>query len=209
MIYTIIGVIILILALILLLILFIPFHISFYLNKKEKDIRGNFQVRWLKIRLLKSKIPPEKKEKEKKKKEPEKKPEKKRKLNIDVVPKVLNKFQAAFKHLIPILCAFIKSIKFENLYLNLNLGFISPVNTALFSGYFWSVSSIINIIPSINLSITPDFQKTRYDGSLDFELNLTLYRIVWALLKALTKKPVRELIWCIRKLNQDQKEKEN
>lgn len=199
MIYTIIGVIILILALILLLILFIPFHISFYLNKRDKDIRGNIKLIWLKIPLLKRTIPPEKKEKKEEKK---KEPEKKRKLNIDGMLKVINKLQAALKHLIPILYALIKSIKLEKLYLNLNLGFTSPVSTALFSGYFWSISSIINIIPPINLSITPDFQRTRYDGSFNFELSLTLYRIVWALLKALTKKPVWELIWSIRKLNQ-------
>ncbi len=205
MIYTIIGVIILILALILLLILFIPFHISFYLNKREKDIRGNIQIKWLKIPIFKRSIPEKKEVKDKeieKKKEKKKEKEKKTKLSIDNVFKVINKFNAAFEHLIPILHAFLKSIKLEKLSLNLNLGFTSPVNTALFSGYFWSVSSIINIIPLVNLSITPDFQKTRYDGSLDFELRFTLYRIVGASLKALTKKPVRELLWCIRKLSQ-------
>jgi len=203
LIYTIIGVIILILALILLLILVIPFHISFYLNKREKDIRGNIQVRWLKIRLLKRSIPPEKPEKEvKAKKEKKKEEEKKPRLSVENIFKVINKFAAAFEHLVPILYAFLKSIKLEKLSLNLNLGFTSPVNTALFSGYFWSVSSIINIIPPVNLSITPDFQKPRYDGSFDFELRFTLYRIVGAFLKALTKRPVWELIWCVRKLSQ-------
>lgn len=201
MIYTVIGAIILILALILLLILFIPFHISFYLNKNEKDIRGNFQVSWLKIRLFKTNIPPKKKEK-KEKTEKKKEEEQKTKFTIDNIFMLLNKFTAAFEYLLPILRAFLNSVKFERLSLNLNLGFISPVNTALFSGYFWSVSSVLNIIPTLNLSITPDFQKPRYDGCFDFKLSLTLYRIVGISLKALTKKPVRELIWCIRKFSQ-------
>lgn len=200
MIYTVIGAIILILALILLLILFIPFHISFYLNKNEKDIRGNFKVSWLRIRLFKTNIPPKKKDKQEK---PENKEEgQKTKFTIDNIFMLLNKFTAAFDYLLPVLCAFLNSVKLERLSLNLNLGFISPVNTALFSGYFWSVSSVLNIIPTLNLTITPDFQKPRYDGCFNFKLNLTLYRIFWASLKALTKKPVRELLWCIRKFSQ-------
>ncbi len=193
MIYIIISVIILILALILLAILFIPFHISFYLKKREKDIGGYFQVKWLRIRLLKRTIP-EKKKKEKEKKE--------RKFSVDDVLTVLQKFMAAFEYLTPILRAFIQSLKLEKLSLNLNLGFTSPVTTALASGYFWSISAILNIKPSINLSITPDFQKTKFDGSFEFELKLTLYRIVKALVTAFTKKPVRELVGSIRKLNQ-------
>ncbi len=196
MIFTIIGVIILILALILLLILFIPFHISLKLNKRDKDVRGDFQVKWLKIRLIKRTIPEEKK-KEKKEEE-----EKKRKFSIDDIFTVLKNFMAAFEHLIPILRAFIESIKLEKLSLSLNLGFTSPVSTALISGYFWSISSILNLIPTVNLSMTPDFQKSKVDGSFEFELKLTLYLIVAALLKAFTKKPVRKLVWSVRKLNQ-------
>ncbi len=193
MIYTIIGVIILILALILLSILFIPFHISFYLKKRETDIRGYFQVSWLKIRLLKRTIPEEEKEKKEKKE---------RKFSFDKVFDVLRKFIAAFDYLTPILRAFIQSLDLEKLSLNLNIGFTSPVTTALISGYFWSISSILNLIPTVNLSMTPDFQKSKVDGSFEFELKLIPYRIVAALLKAYTKKPVRELFYAVRKLNQ-------
>jgi hypothetical protein len=188
-------------ALILLSILFIPFHISFYLNKHEKDVGGYFQVRWLNINLLKRKIPPEKEKKEKKEKE-EKKEKKKPKPNLDNIIEVLKNFTKSIEYLIPILCAFLKSIKLQKLSLNLNLGFSSPVNTAMFSGCFWSVSSILNLIPPLELSITPEFQGVRFDGSLEFELKITFYRIVGAIIKAITKKPVLQLFWSIRKLNQ-------
>lgn len=200
MIYIIIGAILLILALVLLLILFIPFHISFYLNKQEKDIGGYFQVRWLSIGLLKRNIPPEKKKKVKEKEKKEEK-EKKARPNLDDVLKVLKNFTKSLEYFIPVLSAFLKSIKLQKFSLNLNLGFSSPVNTALFSGYFWSVSSILNLIPPLELSITPEFQGVKFDGSLEFELKITFYRIVGAVLKAFTKKPVRELIWSVRKLN--------
>lgn len=192
MILTIIGVIILILALILLLILFTPFHIFFHLKKRETDMEGYFQVKWLRIRLFKRSIPEEKEEEEE---------EKKGKTNIGDVLNVLRKFMAAFDYLTPILRAFIKSLEFKKLSLDLKLGFTSPVTTALVSGYFWSMIPILNLKPQINLSLTPDFQENKLDGSVDLEVKLTLYHIVAALLKALTKKPVRELFSAARKLS--------
>lgn len=200
MIYTIIGVIILILALILLLILFIPFHITFYLRKQEENIRGNFKINWLKIRIIQRDIPSEEDKKKKEKKE--KKEKKKRKFDLDQFLKVINQLLNALEHIIPIFRAFLKSIHLEKFSLNLNLGFYSPVDTAMFSGIFWSISAILNVIPPINLSVTPDFQKSKFDGSLELMLKLKLYPIVAAVIKALTKKPVWKLLWSLRKLNQ-------
>lgn len=196
MILTIISVIILILALILLAILFIPFHISFYMEKKDMDVGGYFQLKWLRIRLLKRTIPEEENEKK------EEKEKKERKYSLNDVLDVLRKFMAAFDYLTPILRAFIKSLDLEKLFLNLNLGFSSPVTTAEVCGFIWSIIPLLNLKPPINLSVTPDFGKSKFDGTVDFELKLTLYRIVGALLKAITKKPVRELISAVRKLNQ-------
>ena len=209
MIYTVIGVIIIILALILLAILFIPFHISFYLKKRDKDIRGNFQLKWLKVRIIKRTIPEEeekeeKEEKDKEKEEKDKEKEekkKKTKFDVDTFLEILKQVKESIKYLTPILQAFLKSIKLEKFSLNLNIGFTSPVSTALISGYFWSASSILNLISSVNLSITPDFQNSKLDGTLELELRLTLFRVVAAFIKALTKKPVRDLIRSMRKLN--------
>lgn len=200
MIYTVIGVIIIILALILLAILFIPFHISFYLKKRDKDIRGNFQLKWLKVRIIKRTIPEEEEKEEKEEKEKEEK-KKKTKFDVDTFLEILKEVKESIKYLTPILQAFLKSIKLEKFSLNLNIGFTSPVSTALISGYFWSASSILNLISSVNLSITPDFQNSKLDGTLELELRLTLFRVVAAFIKALTKKPVRDLIRSMRKLN--------
>ncbi|MGV8143467.1 MAG: DUF2953 domain-containing protein [Methanothermobacter sp.] len=202
MIYTVIGVIIIILALILLAILFIPFHISFYLKKRDKDIRGNFQLKWLKVRIIKRTIPEEEEKEEKEEKDKEKEEKKKKtKFDVDTFLEILKQVKESIKYLTPILQAFLKSIKLEKFSLNLNIGFTSPVSTALISGYFWSASSILNLISSVNLSITPDFQNSKLDGTLELELRLTLFRVVAAFIKALTKKPVRDLIRSMRKLN--------
>ena len=195
MIYTIIGVIILILALILLAILLIPFHISFYIQKREMNISGNFKIRWLKIRIIQRDIPTEKKEEEKKE------VKKERKFNLEQVLKILNQFIEAFDYITPLIPAFLRSITLKKVSLNLNLGFYSPVDTAMINGYIWSISSILNTIPLISISTTPDFQESKLDGSFELNLKLKLLWIVIASLKAFTKKPVRDLVGSIRNLN--------
>ncbi|MGP8023612.1 MAG: DUF2953 domain-containing protein [Methanobacterium sp.] len=194
MIYTIIGAIILILALILLAILLIPFHISFYIQKREMNISGYFRIRWLKIRIIQRDIPTEKKEEEKEVK-------KERKFNLEQLLKILNQFIEAFDYIKPLIPAFLRSITLKNLSLDLNLGFYSPVDTAMINGYIWSISSILNNIPLISISTTPDFQESKLEGSFELNLKLKLLWIVIASLKAFTKKPVRDLVGSIRNLN--------
>lgn len=201
MIYTIIGAIIIILALILLAILLVPFYISFYIQKRETIVRGYFKVSWLKIRLIQRNIPSEKKEKKEEKKK-KKKERKKREFDINQTLKVINQFWNALEYLKPILHAFFKSITLEKLSLDLNIGFYSPVDTAMISGYFWSISSFLNLIPQISLYLTPDFQKSKQDGSLDLRIKIKIYPLAVELLRAITKKPVRELFGSLRKLNQ-------
>jgi hypothetical protein len=194
LIYTIIGAIILILALILLAILLIPFHISFYIQKREMNISGYFRIRWLKIRIIQRDIPTEKKEEEKEVK-------KERKFNLEQLLKILNQFIEAFDYIKPLIPAFLRSITLKNLSLDLNLGFYSPVDTAMINGYIWSISSILNNIPLISISTTPDFQESKLEGSFELNLKLKLLWIVIASLKAFTKKPVRDLVGSIRNLN--------
>lgn len=184
-------------VLILLAILLIPFHVSFYLQKREEDVRGKFKISWLRIRLIERKIPSEEEEKEEKKKE-----KKESKFNLNQFLEVINKFLESLDHLKPIFYAFIKSINVENLSLHLDLGLYSPVSTAMISGYFWSISSILNLIPPVNLSITPDFQKSKLDGSVELSLKIKFFWIVGALIRAFTKRPVRDLFRSVRKLNQ-------
>ena len=158
------------------------------------NISGYFKIRWLKIRLIQRDIPAEKEEVKKEKKE--------RKFNIvEQLLKILNQFFEAFDYLKPLIPAFLKSINLEKLSIDLNLGFYSPVDTAMINGYLWSLSSILNTIPIISISTTPDFQKSKLDGSFELNLKLKLLWIAIASLKAFTKKPVRDLIGSLRDLN--------
>jgi hypothetical protein len=199
LIYTLIGVIILILALILLGILLIPFHISFYLQKSGNEMEGKFKLSWLRIRLIQRDIPQEEEEEKKEKKKKEK--EEETKFNASKLIKVVKLLWEALDYLKPIFNAFLNSLTLEKFFLNLNLGFRSPVDTAMTSGYIWSLASVVNLIPPVSLSVVPDFQKQRMDGSVEISIKLKLFWIVVQFIKAFTKKPVRELFWSIRDLN--------
>ena len=124
------------------------------------NISGNFKIRWLKIRIIQRDIPTEKKEEEKKE------VKKERKFNLEQLLKILNQFIEAFDYITPLIPAFLRSITLKKVSLNLNLGFYSPVDTAMINGYIWSISSILNTIPLISISATPDFQESKLDGSL-------------------------------------------
>lgn len=194
MILTIVGIIVLIVVLILLLILFIPVHISFNAEKCGSDIRGLFQVKWLKIPLLKRVIPSE-----------EEKEKEGGKYGLTEILDVLRKFMDAFDYLLPILSAFKRSLGLEELSLHLYVGLGSPVTTAQVSGLFWSIAPTLNLYPPIQLALSPDFDKNRLDGNIDLKIKLPLYRIAAAMIKAITKKQVRELIGSIRKLTSKNK----
>ncbi len=154
------------------------------------------KLSWMKIRLIQRDIPSEEEEEKK-----EEKKEKERKFDIKKLIKSIKLFWEALDHLKPIITAFLRSLTLEKFSLNLNLGFGSPVDTAMTSGYFWSLASVANLIPPVSLSLVPDFQKERIDGSVELNIKLKLFWIVVESIKAFTKKPVRELFWSLRDLN--------
>lgn len=194
MIYIIIGAVILILALIILAILLIPFHISLYIQKDDLDVNGYFRVHWLRLRIIQRPIPPEEEEKKKEVK-------KEREITVDKILEIFNQFLNSYQYFIPIIQAFFRSTDIERITLNLSMGFPSPVTTAIISGYFWSVSSVLSVIPHVSLNLTPEFQNTTIlDGSIEANIKLRLFWIVAAAIKAFTKKPVRQFIGSIRKL---------
>jgi hypothetical protein len=74
------------------------------------------------------------------------------------------------------------------------MGMESPADTALFTGYIWSVTYPLNVLTRIDAVITPDFDRRILDGDLEVDVKLRLVGIVVEAIRAFTKKPVRQLI---------------
>lgn len=157
---------------------------SFCFSKRGSVIHGDFKIRLMKIKLFHKKIPPKKKKKEKKKKKP---------FDRKRILRIISLLWESLPYLTRIWNAFLKSISIEKFSFDFIIGLNSPVDTAVVSGYFWSLASVVNVIPNAHLSIKPDFKEERLDGSMIVKLKFRLFWIVASFVKAFTKKPVRLL----------------
>ncbi len=187
--------IILIIVLILLCILVIPFNIFLNLNFQDLKAHGYFKVTWLKIKLFRREFP----DKDGKKKDKKDKKDKKE-FDIKKLPRIISLLYESSPHLIRIFKAFLKSTNFEIFYLYLKMGLGSPYDTAITSGYVYALFSIINIYPQLCLQLEPDFIEEGISAEVDITIRVRLLWIVLELIRAITKKPVRNLINEMRKM---------
>ena len=192
MIYTIISIILIVLVLILLSFLLIPLKFSLDLKKNGSEIKGHFFLKFLGIRIFSKEIPRD--EKDQDDKGEEKDEDKKDKFDLKRILKILKLVKNSWPHIYRIITAFYRSVALEKFSLHITLGMESPADTALFTGYIWSVTYPLNAITRIDAVITPDFQRRVLDGDLQMDISLRLFWIVAEAIRAYTKKPVRELI---------------
>ncbi len=177
-------------------ILLVPFQISLKLHRRGPVNEGYFKLSWVKIGLIRRKIPSDKK-KPKPKKE---KKEKEKRIDFNRIPKILGYFEQSLPSILRIFQAFLRSVSIKRISINSIIGLDSPADTAIFNGYLLGLASIINIFPKTNFTVDPDFNEERIDGSILIEIKLRLFWIIIEALRALTKKPVRSLIGELRKM---------
>jgi len=182
-------IIILVIIIIIASIMVIPFHITLNLGNRDMDFKGYFKITWLKIKILKREIPSKEEKKEEK---VEKKVE--TEWTLDRIIKVFNLFLESLPYFENIIYAFIRSITLERFSLDFNIGLDSPVDTAEIAGVFWSILPMVNLIPKVSINMRPVFMKMTLEGNIYFEIKIKLLWIVVESLKAITKKPVRNLI---------------
>jgi hypothetical protein len=176
-------------VLIFLLFLLIPFQISLEFHKLGSNFKGNFTVRWIGIRIFQRKIPEEEKLKDK----DEKEEEKEKKFDLKKLLRILNLFIESWPYIQRLFFAFVRSWSLEKFRANLTLGFENPYDTAIITGYLWSLTYPTNVLTHLDASITPEFNDQVLDGDLEININLKLLRIVVEGIRAITKKPVRKL----------------
>lgn len=178
----------------------VPFHISLELFRQSKINQGYLRIKWWKIKIIdKELIQPKEEKKEKK---PKRKFDVKELMDVlpDMLPKIIPDFIESLPYFIDIMESSLRSISIERAAFNLIFGLGEAADTAMVGGFFYSVIAIVNVLPNTHFSVEPDLKKERLEGSLNINLKLRLLRIVATSLKVLTKKPVRSLLWELRKL---------
>jgi hypothetical protein len=182
-------------------LLLVPFHLSLRLDLSGLDMETNYQVRWLGLTLKKGEIPPpgakempgdemeqvrEKKEEEKPRAEREQMP----KSLASVDPR---SFMDALPAILRVLKNLIKSIDIDRLICRISFGLNDPAETAVLSGYLWSLASAVGL-SNTNIFIDPRFDEEKLEGDLAADLKARLLWVVMALLLALREDKLRKLL---------------
>jgi len=87
----------------------------------------------------------------------------------------------------------LKTIVFERLSCRLCFGLDDPADTAVMSGYLWSVASTLGIFRA-DVFIEPCFEGERLEGVFEAELKTRLIWIAKAVINASLEKEIRSLI---------------
>jgi hypothetical protein len=87
----------------------------------------------------------------------------------------------------------LKTIVFEKLSCRLCFGLDDPADTAVMSGYLWSVASTLGLFRA-NVFIEPCFEGERLEGLFEAKLKTRLIWIAKAVINALREKEIRSLI---------------
>jgi hypothetical protein len=163
--------------------LLIPLNVYFWFTKEGPSARGSVRIGWLGITLVRREMSIKGKKGE----------EEKRKLELKRIGETFRLLRESSPHLTDLLRAFERSVSVRGLSCEILFGLNDPADTAATSGYLWSLMSVVNASPKCHLAVRPDFLSERLDGSIAVELKVRLLRIVAAFVRALTKKPVRQL----------------
>jgi Protein of unknown function (DUF2953) len=87
----------------------------------------------------------------------------------------------------------LKTIVFERLSCRLCIGLNDPADTAVMSGYLWSVASTLGLFRA-NVFIEPCFEGERLEGLFEAKLKTRLIWIAKAVINTLREKEIRSLI---------------
>ena len=179
-------------------VLLIPLHISLQLLRQGSITSGNLRISWLGL-TFRRKIPSGEKKRKQKKEEGEEE-EKEKRPDLSRLPETVSRLMESLPYFPSIFRTFIRSLTVERFSADVELGLGSPVETAVVSGYLWSLASLVNISPKADLTVKPNFQEEQLEGSLITDLKIRLLWIAVALVKAVTKKPVRQLFTSMRRM---------
>ncbi|MCK9565960.1 MAG: DUF2953 domain-containing protein [Methanothrix sp.] len=201
-------------------ILLAPFHLSLNVGKKGPLVEGSIKLAWIGWTLMKAEISPqpasdllasiwkeeagkEERTVEERKTNGEEKVEEEKKNEIDnltdnqkagaVRPPSIQSLINAAPALAKILWYLLKSIRFKKSSCRLCFGLDDPAQTAIISGYLWSLASALGFF-SAEILIEPWFEGERLEGELVAEIEARLLWAVFAVIKVMREKEIRLLL---------------
>jgi hypothetical protein len=179
----ILAIVLLILLALVAAALLIPFDLTVEASKAEASMTSSVVLRWLGITLWRSGA----KKRETGKARPER-------FDLSRGVLMLSLLRDAAPSLVRVFKGFRRAVRFRRLSIDVAFGVGDPADTAVLAGYLWSVAWAFDFVPRASLSLRPDLERARLDGSVSAELGVRLLPIAVAFLMAYTKKPFRRLV---------------
>ncbi len=211
---SILAAVIIVIILLLAGILLIPFRLSLSMVKDGMYLQGFYKISYLGITLVKDEIPSQQTETIKGVDEPEETEEAQEAKILEKSEGILRGYDEepdtmrppvdlklmidAFPRIAHILIDLIRSIDIDRLCCKLSFGLDDPVDTAMMSGYLWSIVYATGLYRA-DVFIEPRFDRVQLDGSLLIDLDARALWAVVAAVKALEDKTVRKLILKVAK----------
>lgn len=184
-------------------ILLAPFHLSLDLGKKGPLVVGSIRLAWLGRTLRKIEISPQSagelltsiwkekagKEEEENELDNQTDNQKGGPVRTPSIQSLINVAPALAKFLQDLF----KSISVKKFSCRLCFGLNDPAQTAIISGYLWSLASVLGLI-QLKMFIEPCFDGERLEGELTTEIELRLWLTVFAVIQILRVKEIRLLL---------------
>jgi hypothetical protein len=184
-------IIVIILLAVIVSVLLIPFTVDLGGSVSlQNPAKLDLSVSWLGLTFWRSK---------EKKKAPEKKPPPEKKgLDVKGGVRILSLVRDSIPSFVILGRYAKKATHIQNLNLDLTFGLGDPAATAEVAGYLWSFVPILNSLPPVSISLTPNVQEFEFDGELGMKARIRALFLVVGFLKAYMKKPFRLLIKEVR-----------
>ena len=184
---------ILLLSTLLFLILVIPFHFCINLSLNTQVLKGRYRIAWLWLTLRSGEITPQSPEiKDAHSDEIDRLSRDKHKSNA-MWSLQFQSVMKALPGLVHMGRNILRSLHLEKLSCRMSIGLEDPTDTAVISGYLWSIFSALVLFRG-NISIEPYFQGERLEGRIAAELKGRVLSIVFAILSGLKEKEIRRLL---------------
>ena len=219
---SIISILVALCILILIILLIVPIHISLEFSKRGRLMQGSYKIAWFGLILRNVEILPTSAEdligymiwdKEGQEGDNEASKSNIRKSNFSEDrekgglekeaseieesdfqrPPGLKTLIYAFPAIAKLLENLLRSIKFQDMSCSLLIGLNDPVQTAMTSGYLWSIASILGLFRA-NISIEPCFEEERLEGEFSTRLSVILLWTMLAFISALREANIRRLL---------------
>lgn len=114
------------------------------------------------------------------------------------IKKIFRRTWRAKRYLMDLLRTIISSITIRRLGMRVSVGTGDASDTAIITGYLWTLSAMTSSLRNIEINAVPDFLSGDINGKIELELTIRPLKPVLVFTMLLLRKPFRDLVMGFR-----------